>query len=559
MRIVLGWRLAAAVVLLHVGRVAGIAPAVCAVVCDAGSTGTRAYSFWLPAHPVSEGLRDMKYHLVGKVKPGISSFAGKDVSPEPDAQGAVKLLKPLLEQAASVLFTEFNCSRTGVPIWVLASAGVRLLSDKVQKALWQGLQKALLDPFSGLSFNSKLVTRTISGEEEGLFALVGANFLTQLQQQKAPPSGVLDLGGSSTQIGVPPADYDDDPNSWRRWARLAASSPRDIPRYFFVRSYLSFGMVMAREKVEKYAASASASSSYPCAFSNYPMSGSGPPAKGVGGDCRQLIQEILDKEKQNCAIDRINRLHSLAQETMGQKQSHTYTDPNAEEHYCLGGEALPLGQKSKKTMQFWALSGYYFVSAFAHWAAANFVEVSEVTRSSFQTHWPNITLAELEDVADVVCGLDWVKLENAYSQARTKDKDSMSHTFPDQLPYRCFELNYLTTLLSYMYGFDKTSRSFSFVAKINNQDVEWPVGAFVSLYEAQNPMDAGLPQSDKGQQYNPKVFAIFAVACASASWAAWTVGRGMLPELTILKGYAPVHTSDPSGHLVGRSAGDLEL
>lgn len=501
---------------------------MCAVVCDAGSTGTRAYSFWLPAKPTSEGLRDMRYHMVGKVTPGISSFAGNEGSLTPDARGAVKVLKPLLEKAASVLVKEFNCSRSGVPIWVLASAGVRLLATNVQTALWEGLQKALVEPEVGLSFSAELVTRTISGEEEGLFALIGANFLTQLQQHKAPPSGVLDLGGSSTQISIPPPDDKPDPNVWRRWARWAAAEPHEIPRKFFVRSYLSFGMVKAREKVEAYAA-AKPMQTYPCACPNFQRSGI--TSKGVGVDCRDLIKDTLNHEKQHC--------------------------PNTELTSCLGGEEVPLSNHPTKKLQFWALSGFYFVTAFAHWVAANIAEVSEVTRDTFRIHWPNVTVAELEDVADVICGLDWEKLQSIYSEARSRDPESMSHTTPEQLPHRCFEMNYLTTLLSHVYGFGKTSRIFSFVEKINNQDVEWPVGAFVALYEGRGLVPPPEMPDVLNGGFGTVQQVLFVVGCTSVLYAALRVGRsicfsGTLPEFIgpedakLQKGYEKVKTFEPT-------------
>lgn len=131
------------------------------VIVDAGSSGSRVYLYrWLPpvAPAVIPRIEQMRgsdgLHLVLKVEPGLSSFAGS-------AMAAVDSLRPLLEFAMqhipaqqlhstpvcgwmvwSTVWMGGVCSRMGVTVahigpvplilqlLVLATAGLRIIPDK---------------------------------------------------------------------------------------------------------------------------------------------------------------------------------------------------------------------------------------------------------------------------------------------------------------------------------------------------------------------------------------------------------------------------------------------
>merc|ERR1712232_805151 len=122
-------------------------------------------------------------------------------------------------------------------------------------------------------------------------------------------------------------------------------------------------------------------------------------------------------------------------------------------------------------------------------------------------------------------------------------------------------MNYLTTLLSHVYGFDKSSRTVSFVEKINNHEVEWPVGAFVALYEGRSLMPPPEAIDVVNGGFGTVQQVLFLVGCTSVLYAAARVGRsictsGKLPEFIgpedaeLQKGYEKVKSVEPStmGH-----------
>lgn len=143
---------------------------------------------------------------------------------------------------------------------------MRLLPEKDQDGLWAILREQMGSYFKRIrsekGLNFKLGdAKTIPGEEEGYYAILGVNYLTNvgnvddfvraydnqktsgkswaLNPDKLKKYGMLDLGGSSTQIAVPKSS-----------APAGAPLSRDNTA---VHSFLSMGMEKAREAViEKF-------------------------------------------------------------------------------------------------------------------------------------------------------------------------------------------------------------------------------------------------------------------------------------------------------------------
>merc|ERR1719424_35432 len=125
---------------------------------------------------------------------------------------------------------------------IFATAGMRLVESDKAHAVWESLKNQLLAndyPF----LRGGLQAKTISGREEGVFAFLAANYLTQPQRigvdlkvQSESLMGVLDLGGSSTQIAVPPSVKVGD-----------SIQPHLQEKHMYVKSFLSLGMERMRQ------------------------------------------------------------------------------------------------------------------------------------------------------------------------------------------------------------------------------------------------------------------------------------------------------------------------
>lgn len=154
------------------------------IVCDAGSTGSRCFGYY---------IRDSTVHteLLGRTMVGISSFAdGKDF------EGAMESLLP------SVLN---GISRFGehTKTYILATGGVRQLALHQQQELMSGVLEGLTKHIDG-----KIHVKVMHGMEEALFGLFATNYLVgglrlhQVSDKLSHPIGVLDLGGSSLEISL---------------------------------------------------------------------------------------------------------------------------------------------------------------------------------------------------------------------------------------------------------------------------------------------------------------------------------------------------------------------
>lgn len=187
-------------------------------------------------------------------KSGISTF-GNNPSALPD------YLSPLLSFAASLIPPSQHST---TPIYVLATAGMRLLSPSEQSAIVQEtcsiLRKstkfALKDRCEGEN------VKVITGEEEGLFGWIAVNYLMDgFDNHSASTSvgapgggdgstyGFLDMGGASTQIAFEPSLEERVKHADNLFkVKLGLLSGKLVSHPVFVTTWLGFGTNKARER-----------------------------------------------------------------------------------------------------------------------------------------------------------------------------------------------------------------------------------------------------------------------------------------------------------------------
>jgi len=390
-------------------------------ICDAGSTGTRLYVFALD---LAAGKAESVF--VKKTKPGLSSYAA-------DPTKAVGPLLQLLKEGAEKIPAD---RRKKTPLLIFGTAGMRMLPLEKQDSIWSSvlsLSKDATYPFDSSNFQG----RTVSGDEEGLWAVLTTNFLTGrmrhdlLSHGSSAPLGLLDLGGSSTQIGIP--------------SSTAAAKGTNFSEGVMVKSYLGFGMTHIREEVRKESKDGKDAS---CYMKGTPVDGLGM-GTGNGASCRQLIHGLLQQKSKTCKVQQ-------------------------NEEPCLGDLSTTALEAVKGAVDFYGVSGLTYVADFARWWASH-QEPNHPATKAFLEAYPRPSLVELEAVIDLMCSGDY-----SWVDTQTKEK-STSHQFTgaDNAPYRCFQANYMLILLREMYGFPKDERKVTFALEASGEDLEWPLGALL--------------------------------------------------------------------------------
>ncbi|KXN91475.1 Golgi apyrase [Leucoagaricus sp. SymC.cos] len=245
------------------------------IVVDAGSSGSRLqiYSWRDPKSmslskesslihtlpKVEKGTKDDE-SWVKKIEPGLSSLAS-----DPTAVGTY--LKPLISHAMEHIPPSLHSS---TPIFLLATAGMRLLSPEDQAAVLSHACQFLrthtnfkLDASSETLGPCGSSVRIITGEEEGLFGWIAVNYLMDGFQSKSKGKGkekevtyprttygFLDMGGASTQIAFEPsAEHEKDVKGKGLVdVRLRLLSGEEIHHRVFVTTWLGYGTNQARER-----------------------------------------------------------------------------------------------------------------------------------------------------------------------------------------------------------------------------------------------------------------------------------------------------------------------
>lgn len=403
-------------------------------ICDAGSTGTRLYVFAIDGKSGDTSAPKAKTIFVKKVKPGLSSYAE-------NPSDAIPALLELFAKGAEAIP---EALRKTVPTTIFGTAGMRLLSRDAQEAVWKTVRASLASVASFPFDASRVTARTITGDDEGLWAMVAANFLTgrvgddlRLAQGMSPVS-VMDLGGSSTQVGIP----------------VVASSSHTVGEGALVHSYLGFGMTKMQEKVR--ADFKESGLDIACYMRGYEIE-SGLIGSGQGPACRELIQAKMEEASQTCRSKR---------------------EESKSDALCLQDLSLNHADATKVikdgSMDFYALSGFTYATDFVRWwlklGAGNFM--IHPLSSSF----PKPSLEELRHAVDAMCASDWAPIPALINDEAT----AHPYTTSENAHSRCFQNNYILVLLGHIYGFPLDARPITFALEVDGEDLEWPLGALLS-------------------------------------------------------------------------------
>jgi Golgi apyrase len=229
------------------------------VILDAGSSGTRVHIYrWLNS---ARALKDAdsielkslpkletKKKWTLKIKPGVSTFAdhASDVGRDH--------LKELLDHAMEIIPKN---QVEDTPIFLMATAGVRLLEPAAQRGL---LDEICLYARKYTKFSlpdCDLHIQVIPGETEGLYGWVAANYLMggfDTPQDHAHGKGhhtygFLDMGGASAQIAFAPNSTEAEKHANDlKLLRMRTIDGQPSEYKVFTTTWLGFGVNQARQR-----------------------------------------------------------------------------------------------------------------------------------------------------------------------------------------------------------------------------------------------------------------------------------------------------------------------
>lgn len=217
------------------------------VVIDAGSSGCRAHVFkYGTLGRVGGPTYVLPEHSSLKVKPGLSSFAETPHLAGESLKGLIDFVKTKVDQS----------EWSNTPIWLKATAGLRLLPVETSELILKSVRDYLSDPsncpFHFRPFHAKI----ISGQEEGAMGWLAVNYLLKFvgpfstSDPNNRPYAVVEMGGASTQVTQ---------------AALTAQEVKSIhPDYrytfeidnkeytLYTHSYLGYGGDQAREALNNH-------------------------------------------------------------------------------------------------------------------------------------------------------------------------------------------------------------------------------------------------------------------------------------------------------------------
>ncbi|KAK6166986.1 hypothetical protein SNE40_022172 [Patella caerulea] len=467
------------------------------IVIDCGSSGSRVYLYSWPTHSGNPGdLLNMQQVtdefgeiIHKKAKPGLSSFEDK-----PDK--ASDYISPLLDYVSKYIPRDLHKE---TPLYILATAGMRLIPEKAQKAILNDLQTDITKNYDFLVAENHF--EVISGKLEGVYAWIAVNYvldkfshgpgdheLVSVRLPSESPNapmhvrrrtvGMIDMGGGSVQIAFevtnPKADL---PKGLMAEVNLGCqNSDVDHTYRIYVTTFLEFGANSARERYEEMLIKKSLSYSDPyrgrnttnaiqdpCLPKQMPLvtspneNGRKYYFKGTGDfkKCRKMMKPLLNKtlacSYQPCSMNGIHQ-------------------PGIDH------------ERSK----FYGFSEFWYS-----------------TEDVFGIGGP-YQYSKLEHESKDFCKTSWSVLQERYKK----------HLYPkadvDRFKTQCFKGAWLATVLHEGFQFPEDYKNLIAAQLINKKDVQWTLGAliyrtrFLPLRDIQKSIST--PSSTRSWTYIPRMF-----------------------------------------------------
>lgn len=419
------------------------------VVLDAGSTHTTMFVYKWTVSDVVKGTALVKQigdctvkDKDGKVK-GISSY-------RTDPEQAGQSLRSCIKSTAKKLIPSYLQDKS--PIYLGATAGMRLLKEtnatEADHILSSVRQTLTSSPFM---FKDDFA-RIITGEEEGLSSWVTVNYLNgalkDLQETRQKDGvlasqklvGALDMGGASTQITFVPSK----PSPHSSKLKLYGNEYQ-----LYTHSYLCYGK---KEAERRYLAQLVKDSQFSATVDN---------PCGPKGHQRNVTSNYLWAPP--CVQGQDSKRTSFTLKGTG---NYILCAKQVDELFnfssCRGNKSCSFDGVYQPPVQdgvtFFAFSGYYAV-------------IRDLNLTS------NVSLDQLENATKNICRKSW-------------DEIVVIPSNPLYLSLYCFDAQYILTILTRGYHFDKSKPIVKYVGSVNQRSLGWALGFMINatnLLPVENP------------------------------------------------------------------------
>ncbi|XP_060076889.1 ectonucleoside triphosphate diphosphohydrolase 7-like [Ylistrum balloti] len=450
-----------------------------AIVIDCGSSGSRVYVYFWPPH--SGNARDLLniQQLMGqdgkpvvkKITPGLDKFEDKP-------EEANEYIRPLLKFAASYIPKE---QQKETLLFILATAGMRMISPKAQKAIFNDLKTDIAEEFPFVISDSNL--EVISGKLEGVYAWIAVNYAlrkfdhgeeehplvaVEVPGESAKKThirrrtvGMIDMGGGSMQIAFEITSKSATIPAHRLVEFNLGCQQNDFDHTYrvYVSTFLGFGANEARDRYE------------------------------------QMLTANAD--------------HSNVTERRGESAENSTVNSHLNHHHgkrVLPDPCLPPGLLFEKDddeehTHFFHGTGDYLACQKAVYSLLNLSAPCEQEVCSMNgVHQPEISFQKTEfygfsefwytmqDVfskgglydkeefqkeAQKFCSTKWTTLQSRVEQKLYPNADDQ------RMKTECFKSAWMTTVLHHGLKFPVTYHQLRSVNLINNRDIQWTLGALI--------------------------------------------------------------------------------
>ena len=458
-----------------------------AVMIDAGSSGSRLQIYVWSGHSGDPkellNIRLLKDPITGKdvykeKTPGLSS-----TSSNPSL--ASDVIEPLLDFASTHVP---KAKHKTTPLYILATAGMRMLNKKDQDEILQDLRRDIPKKYSFQFDDSHF--QVITGKEEGIYAWIALNYLTHKFNHKLAPInpitinldgrkslrrertiGMIDMGGASSQIAFEINNNHDLEEIKQHEGshledvlvqlNLSFDPEEEGHKYLlYVKTFLGLGANEAREEYWKQLFQESkltstqtnstpgtrlSSLSDPCLNPGtkeskvYPENQKDSSEKQIdvqfngSGDfdqCHNRLKSFLDVKREDSAICSTNTTSCPLTELSNTRVTFE------------GTEFYGFSEFFYSTDDVYHLGGIY-----------NYQKISEATRKHCSTHWNS--------------------LENQYNRKLYPRADD------ERLRYECFKASWIMTFLHEGLKMPTSFTDFRTIYEVEGNTVQWTLGALI--------------------------------------------------------------------------------